>query len=130
MNRQDVFDWVKQQYGTEPDYPWTDNNAVLRHQENRKWYGVLLEVEKRKLGLEEEGMVDVLNVKCDPVLVGFLQTQQGFHPAWHMNKEKWISIRLDGSVPGEEIRNLISHSYELTAGKKITQAFRLDKKLF
>lgn len=27
MNRQDIFNWVKLQYGTEPDYPWTDWNA-------------------------------------------------------------------------------------------------------
>ena len=31
MNRQEVFDWVRGEYGTEPDYPWNDNNAVLRH---------------------------------------------------------------------------------------------------
>lgn len=32
MNRQEIFRWVKEQYGTEPDYPWQDANAVLRHQ--------------------------------------------------------------------------------------------------
>ena len=27
-----------QQYGTEPEYPWHDWNAVLRHNDNNKWY--------------------------------------------------------------------------------------------
>ena len=31
MERQQVFDFVKRSYGTEPDYPWADWNAVLRH---------------------------------------------------------------------------------------------------
>ena len=24
MNRQEVFDWCRQRYGSEPDYPWND----------------------------------------------------------------------------------------------------------
>ncbi|QNM06328.1 MmcQ/YjbR family DNA-binding protein [Qiania dongpingensis] len=118
MNRQEVFEYVKQQYGTEPDYPWKDWNAVLRHKDNSKWYGVVLKVGRDKLGLSGEETIDVLNVKCDPVLIGSLRTQPGFHPAYHMNKEKWISVRLDGSAPGDEIKSLIAMSYELTGIKK------------
>lgn len=118
MNRQQIFDYVKQRYKTEPDYPWADGNAVLRHKENSKWYGVVLKVGFDKLGLTGDGQVDVLNVKCDPLLIGSLRTREGFHPAYHMNKDKWISIRLDGSVSEEEIQSLIHLSYELTEPKK------------
>lgn len=118
MTRQEVFEWVKRQYKTEPDYPWMDGNAVLRHKGNRKWYGLVMEVGQGKLGIENDGNVDILNVKCDPLLIDSLRAQPGFHPAYHMNKDKWISIRLDGSVPDEEIKNLIGMSYELTAAKK------------
>ncbi len=118
MDRQEIFEHVKQQYGTEPDYPWKDWNAVLRHKDNNKWYGVVLKVGRDKLGLSGDEAVDVLNVKCDPVLIGSLRTQPGFHPAYHMNKEKWISVRLDGSAPGDEIKSLIAMSYELTGTKK------------
>ena len=31
MKRQEVLEQVKKQFGTEPDYPWADENAVLRH---------------------------------------------------------------------------------------------------
>ena len=44
MTRQELFTWIRQQYGTEPEYPWHDRNAVLRHKDNNKWYGVVLEV--------------------------------------------------------------------------------------
>lgn len=118
MNRQEIFQWVKRQYGTEPDYPWQDINAVLRHKKNKKWYGLLMRVDRGRLGLSDEGEVDVLNVKCDPELIGSLRTQPGFLPAYHMNKTQWISILLDGTVPEKEIRNLIDMSYGLTEPKK------------
>ena len=117
MNREYIFRWVKETYGTEPDYPWNDGNAVLRHKDNGKWYGVVLEVAESKLGLNGEKAVDVLNVKCDPVLIGSLRQQKGYFPAYHMNKENWISVLLDGSVAMDEIKNLIELSYDLTRKK-------------
>ena len=117
MTRQELFDWCRQQYGTEPDYPWNDWNAVLRHTDNNKWYGVVLEVNRRKLGLADEGIVDILNVKCDPVMIGSLRMQNGFYPAYHMNKDKWISIMLDRPETDETIKDLLTLSYELTKEK-------------
>ena len=114
MTRQEVFDYARQRYGTEPDYPWMDTNAVLRHADNKKWYAVILEVRREKLGLDGDGMLDVLNVKCDPILIGSLRLKPGFHPAYHMNKDKWLTIRLDGSVSPAEIQNLIDLSFRLT----------------
>lgn len=117
MGKQELLEWVKRQYGTEPDYPWADDNAVLRHRENRKWYGLVMEVERGKLGMPGAGSVCAQNVKCEPVLIGSLRERPGFHPAYHMNKDKWITVRLDGSVAAEEIRNLVDLSYRLTMPK-------------
>ena len=114
MTRQEVFDYARQRYGTEPDYPWMDTNAVLRHADNKKWYAVILEVRRDKLGLDGDGMMDVLNVKCDPILIGSLRLKPGFHPAYHMNKDKWLTILLDGSVSPAEIQDLIDLSFRLT----------------
>ena len=125
MTRQELFDWCLQQYGTEPDYPWNDNNAVLRHLNSKKWYGVVLEVNGRKLGLDEDGIVDVLNVKCDPIMIGSLRLQDGFFSAYHMNKDSWITVALDGSVPDDKIKMLLNESYAATAlkarGKKASE---------
>ena len=63
MNKQEVFDWCRQRYGTEPDYPWKDCNAVLRHADNQKWYGVIIEVDRSNLGMDGTGAVEVLNLK-------------------------------------------------------------------
>ena len=40
--------------------------------------------------------------------------KEGFYPAYHMNKDKWISILMDGTVPAKEIMELIELSYSLT----------------
>lgn len=121
MDRQQVFDYVKTAYGLAPDYPWKDDNAVLRHADNNKWFGVILAVKRGWLGLSGEGTMDVINVKCDPMLISSLREKEGYHAAYHMNKDKWISIRLDGSVPEDEIRNLIDFSFGLTETKKKSQ---------
>lgn len=118
MNREEVFAYVKKKYGTEPDYPWMDQNAVLRHADNKKWYALVLSVCADKLGLKKDKTVDVINVKCDPVLIGSLRTKNGFFPAYHMNKNSWISILLDPAVSDGEVKGLIDLSYELTQSKR------------
>ena len=56
----------------------------------------------------------MVNVKCDPLLSGTLRQEAGILPAYHMNKEKWISILLDGSVDTELVKGLLDMSYQLT----------------
>lgn len=71
-----------------------------------------------KLGLPEKDFVDVLNVKSDPMLITSLRGQEGYFPAYHMNKEKWISILLREADLDDSIRNLLALSFELTAPKR------------
>ena len=114
MNREDVFMWVKEQYNTEPDYPWGDENAVLRHKSNNKWYGVVLKVKEDRLGLPGVKEVDVLNVKSEPMLIGSLRMKKGFFPAYHMNKEHWNTIIINDKVDVSLVEELIEQSYKLT----------------
>lgn len=118
MTRQEILEWVKRSYNTDPDYPWADENTVLRHGDNRKWYGLIMEIGREKLGLDGEGTVDIINLKCEPLLIGSLRGRDGFHPAYHMNKDQWLSVRLDGSVAEDELKNLIALSFELTRKKR------------
>ena len=126
--RADIFHYAKEKYGSFPEYPWekSPNHAVLRHSDNRKWYALVLDIPKSKLGFNSEKIVDILNIKSDTMLIGSLLENGGFFPAYHMNKEKWITILLDGTVPKEEIFNLIDLSFELTMKK--TKKFNFLKK--
>ena len=81
---------------------------------NKKWFALVIEINARKLGLTEDKTVDVLNIKCDPMIIGSLRMKEGFFPAYHMKKENWISILLDGTVSADEIKPLLELSYQLT----------------
>ena len=62
-------------------------------------------------------LIDVVNLKCDPILTGSLRSDKGIFPAYHMNKSNWISVALDGSVSADKIKMLLDMSYELTSPK-------------
>jgi len=116
MNQTQWQQFISEMYGVCPEHPWVKypNYAVFRHVGNRKWFALLMDVPKEKLGLSGKESVDVLNVKCDPLLIGSLRKEAGFFPAYHMNKASWISIALDGTVSDETIRRLLELSYTLT----------------
>ena len=119
MKKEEIFEYVKKQYGTVPEYLWAQSpdNAVLRHK-NGKWYAVVMSVEKCKLGLEGNEFVDIIDVKCDPEMVGALVQSKGFLPAYYMNKKDWISILLDGTVNEIEILDFLDRSYEQVEREK------------
>ena len=112
--RQDVLTFASEQYSTEPEFLWISypSYAVLRHR-NGKWYGVVMDVPREKLGLSGQGCVDVLNVKCEPELIGAFRQRDGFLPTYHMNRSHWLTVLLDGTVDRETIVSLLDMSYDL-----------------
>ena len=124
MNRpplqSEVFSYIKEAYGVEPDYPWLryPEFAVFRHQNNRKWFALVMRMERNRLGLSGTEPVGILNLKLEDALaVDFLVTQPGFLPAYHMSKGHWISVLLDGTVALAQITPLIDQSFAVTAAK-------------
>lgn len=57
--------------------------------------------------------VDILNVKASPERVAQLLKEPGIYPAYHMNKNHWISILLDDTVSDKMIHSLLSDSWNL-----------------
>lgn len=119
MNREALDKCITEAYGTVAEFPWLSapTFAVYRHNSNNKWFAVIMEIPKNKLGIEEEGNINVVNLKCDPLLIGSLILDEGIHPAYHMSKVHWITVRLDGSVEEEKIKWLLDLSFELTGEK-------------
>ena len=64
----------------------------------------------------------IINLKCDPLLIGTLRRKPGFFPAYHMSKTSWITAALDGTAGEEELRFLLERSWELTADKRRPKA--------
>lgn len=118
--RKDILEFVFKKYKTTGDRPWAKypEFIVLRHSDNKKWFGLIMTVPYEKFGLSLAGDIDVLNVKTDSVVIGGFKKQPGIFPAYHMNKASWVSILLDGSVPIKDIEFLLNVSFELTKTQK------------
>lgn len=119
MKRTELLETVAERYGAQPEYLWArwPNYAVFRHAGNRKWFGVLMDVPASRLGLGEaaaDEKVDILNVKVDPDDAIVLQLADSIMPAYHMNKENWVSIAIEDDIPDELVLDLLETSHRLT----------------
>ncbi len=55
-----------------------------------------------------------ITLKCDPdEAVTLRNSYNSVQPGYHMNKEHWNTITLDGSIPDMAIYGMIDSSYEL-----------------
>ena len=59
---------------------------------------------------DEPGRV---TLKCDPNLALELRAQYAsVTPGYHTNKRLWNTVALDGSVPADEVEDLVRHAWE------------------
>ncbi len=119
MNREQFINYVQTAYGVKGDNPWQKDpeSTVFRHIGNRKWFALVMRVKKHCIGVDSYEYIDIVNFKCDKVMVGSALGNKGFYPAYHMNKENWITAALDGSASEENIKFFLDISFELTAPK-------------
>lgn len=115
MNRTTLFDGLAERYGAAAEYPWAKfpDFAVFRHTGKRKWFCLYMPVPSEKLGMDEGGLTEIVNVKCRPEHIGTWRVTAGILPAYHMNKEHWLSIVL-AQTPAENVWRLIDDSFVLT----------------
>ena len=108
---------VQEKYENQLEYLWekSPDTAVLRHEDNQKWYAVLMKISWEKLDKTQEGLVEVVNLKHDQV--ADLLVEKGIYPAFHMNKRYWISLPLDDTLTDEKVHELFDRSYFLTSKK-------------
>ncbi len=118
--RERITQYIQDTYGTQAEYLWADSpgNAIFRHSASRKWYAAMMRVLPEKLGLAEGEALDVMDIKCSTIMIGSLLSIKGFLPAYHMNKNHWISILLNDSVSDDQIIPLLELSYDSVAPKR------------
>ncbi|WP_298642023.1 MmcQ/YjbR family DNA-binding protein [uncultured Cardiobacterium sp.] len=118
MRQDELLQEIMNRYGVAAEYPWRryPQYAVFRHADNRKWFAVLMNPPGRKLGLATAGEVAILNVKIRAEENSLLRGMDGVLPAYHMNKEHWVSLRLD-MLPDATLLDLLADSYGLTRAK-------------
>ena len=108
---------VQEKYGNQLEYLWekSPDTAVLRHEDNQKWYAILMRIPWDRLDKGREGLVEAVNLKHDQV--PDLLSQNGIYPAFHMNKRYWISLPLDDTLTDEKVLELFERSWFLTSKK-------------
>ena len=114
-----VIQYIWEKYGAKAEYLWDKfpNNAVFRNAKTQKWYAVLLTVEKRKIGIDQNGTIEIIGLKEKPEKVEALVDGVTYLAGYHMNKKHWYTICLDGSVPIEEIYERIDNSFDILTKK-------------
>ncbi len=119
MTRIEFEKLIYKKYKVKAEHPWAKypDYAVFRHGDNRKWFAVLMRIPISKLGVLENRSVNVVNLKCTDEVMDIVWQEEGIFPAYHMNKDHWISVLLDGSVSEETINLLTDASYKATAVK-------------
>jgi len=120
MNRLEFDRYINKTYGVTAErlFPKYPTFAAYRHPKGRKWFAVVMELAPQILGLSGTTPVTVVNLKIEPTLCDILKTKDGFHPAYHMNKEKWITVEIGESTDANELYGLLAMSHRLTSTKK------------
>ena len=93
------------------DYPFPDDrfSVTMKHKENNKWFALIMRVKGQLY----------LNVKTNPEYSDLLRNTYSYIiPAYHMNKEHWNTVILDGSIPDRDVKRMLAESYDLIVGKK------------
>ena len=111
--KQDIINFINKKYSVNPEYLWRryPDFCVFRRADNKKWFVIIMKIPRGKLGLSGDGAVDVINVKTDNT--EFFLGVPGIFPAYHMNKNNWVTVILDRTVPVCNVKKLIEMSYGL-----------------
>ena len=118
MTRSELDGIIRERYGVSGErlfakYP---GFSVYRHTIGRKWFAVIMELPGEKFGKFGK-RINVVNLKVDPHLCDLLRMARGFFPAYHMNKQNWITAEIDEHTDTEQLLGLLSMSYRLTKTK-------------
>ena len=110
-----VIEYVRKKYGDELEFLWkkSPDNAIWRRKDNQKWYGAILTVNGRKIGLDSDKMVEIIDLRMKPENRNDILSREHYYPGWHMNKKSWYTLVFDNGIDDEEIKLRITESYEL-----------------
>ena len=108
-----ISEYMAKQYGSKPEFLWKrfPGYAVFRDKSGGKWFGILMNVDGTKVGLDKKEY-EILVVRSDPNMISGLKNETGFYEAYHMDKDKWITIILNDTVDDEVIHSLVDYSFD------------------
>ena len=114
-----LVEHIRKNFSDEPEFLWEKfpNFAVFRRKDNRKWYAVIMNVPKNKLGLGGAEEIEILNLRIEPEELNKIFDGEKYFRGWHMNKKSWLTVRLDETLTDEEVFSWLEKSYQLARKK-------------
>lgn len=109
MKHKDIHDYLMLFEGILLDFPFGEDKAVYRIAQDFE------EGPGKMVALIEEGSIPLrLSLRCDPMLaVKLREDYETVLPGKNLNKKTWNTIVCTGQVPDDELKSLISISYNL-----------------
>ena len=102
MDRSSLLEFLADRRSATSDMPFDDTALVFRV--GGKIFAIV----------DVKGVPGSVSLKCDPTMSGDLRAAwKAIRPGYHLNKEHWNTIVLDGSVPDEVIKDLVERSWRL-----------------
>lgn len=102
MNAEEIMDYCMAKRGVESSFPFDAQTLVF------KVMGKIFAL----IGLEKLPLA--INLKCDPDRALELRERYSeIIPGYHMNKNHWNTVLLEGDLEVNFIYELIDHSYDL-----------------
>lgn len=105
MNIEDIREYCISKKGVTESFPFDESTLVFK-------------VMNKMFALTD--LVDDLsiNLKCDPEwAIELREKHTAILPGYHMNKNHWNTVKIDGSLSWPFICKLIDHSYDLVVNK-------------
>lgn len=111
--------YIKEKYNDSPTFEWktSPDFGIFRNKDTKKWYALLMNINFNKLDKTKNEEVEIVNIKLDENEIIDLLKQEGFYPAWHMNKKYWISITLNDKIDDKLLFKLVDESYSYAEKK-------------
>jgi predicted DNA-binding protein (MmcQ/YjbR family) len=109
MEVQVLCQYCLQKPGVEETFPFSPEGAVFKVM--GKMFAILFVQ-------PAEGENTRITLKCDPTQAQLLrQTYPAVQTGYHMNKRHWNTITCDGTIPEDELYEMIDNSYDLVVAK-------------
>ena len=121
MTREEILSFGMSFPATYTEAPFRDTNwQLVRVKESKK---VFLWTYMR------EGYLNI-NIKVNPEWRDFWRNAyESVIPGWHQNKEHWNTVIIDGTIPDDDIKRMISESYEIITDSPTKRIYEAVKKI-
>lgn len=117
MTKDEIIDYCLSYPNSYEDHPFGEGWTVIRHNGNKKIFALIYNRDEHLC----------VNLKCEPERADFLRGLfKEVKPGYHMNKEHWNTLILDGELPEHAIHDMVKYSFELTKPKSKKRKHIID----